>query len=108
MSSMVSRRPPPSGSTSHSNDFFWMSILQAPPFRLDQPLERLLLDVDQVRDLDGLVEARERATRTGTINRSQDGDSSGGRGGAGEVRGTDPGQTSATRQNSTAKAPPGA
>src|SRR5262245_33802128 len=26
MSSIVSRRPPPSGLTSQSNDFFWMSI----------------------------------------------------------------------------------
>ncbi len=69
--------------------------------RVDQPGERLLLDVDQVRDLDRLVEARERAARAGSINGSQDGDSSGGRNGAGEVRRSCRGHTGATSEDST-------
>ena len=56
MSSIVSRRPPVLG--------------------VDEPVERLLLDVDEVGDLEDVVEPRERAARTGSINGSQDGDSS--------------------------------
>src|SRR5215217_4871823 len=49
---------------------------QPPALRIDEPGERLLLDVDQVRDVEDVVEPRERAARTGSINGSQDGDSS--------------------------------
>ena len=51
-------------------------LAQAPLLRVDEPGERLLLDVDQVRDVEDVLEPRERAARTGSINGSQDGDSS--------------------------------
>ena len=64
-------------------------LAQPTALRIDKPGERLLLDVDQVRDIDRLVETRERTARAGSINSSQDGDSSerseGDRGGALDV-----------------------
>ena len=36
--------------------------------RVDEPVEGLLLDVDQVRDVEDVFEPRERATRAGSIN----------------------------------------
>src|SRR4029450_328813 len=50
-------------------------LAQASVLGVHQPVERLLLDVDEVGDLENLVEARERAARAGSINGSQDGDS---------------------------------
>jgi hypothetical protein len=58
-------------------------LAQAAPVWINQPGEGLLLDVDQVRNIDRLVEAREGTARAGSINRSQDGDSSGRSGEAG-------------------------
>ena len=43
---------------------------------VDEPGERLLLDVDEIGNLEDVLEPRERAARTGSINGSQDGDSS--------------------------------
>jgi hypothetical protein len=40
-----------------------------------EPIERLLLDVDQIGDVKCLIQPRERATDTGSVNCSQDGDS---------------------------------
>jgi hypothetical protein len=51
-------------------------LAQAALLGVDEPGEGLLLDVDQVRDVEDVVEPRERAARTGSINGSQDGDSS--------------------------------
>ena len=53
-------------------------LAQTPTLRINKPGEGLLLDVDEVRDLDRPVETRERTSRAGSINGSQDGDSSGG------------------------------
>ena len=58
-------------------------LAQAPLLRVDEPVEGLLLDVDQVGDIEHLVQAREVATGAGSIKGSQDGDSSGG-----DLRGT--------------------
>ena len=52
-------------------------LAQAPLLGVDQPGEGLLLDVDQVGDIKDLVKTREVAARAGSINSSQDGDSSG-------------------------------
>src|SRR5689334_23979659 len=49
-------------------------LAQATTLWVHQPGERLLLDVDEVRDLDRLVEACERTSHAGSINGSQDGD----------------------------------
>src|SRR4029453_765611 len=48
--------------------------------RFDQPGERLLLDIDQVRDIENLLKTRKVAARARSVNSSQDGDSSGDRG----------------------------
>ena len=83
-------------------------LAQPTPLRIDKPGEGLLLDVDQVRDIDRLVETRERTTRAGSINSSQDGDSSGSSRATGEVRWTCRGHTGATSQDSTGGCgPPG-
>jgi len=41
---------------------------QSTGLRIDQPVERPTLDVDQVGDVEGLVQAREGATRAGSGN----------------------------------------
>ena len=51
-------------------------LAQAAAFGVDQPVERLLLDVDQVRDIEDLLQPREAAAGAGSVNGSQDGDSS--------------------------------
>ena len=88
-------------------------LAQAPLLRVDEPGERLPLDVDQVGDIEHLVQAREVATGAGSIKGSQDGDSSGG-----DLRGTwarlPPrhrelslrGDSSATSQDSTGRRVP--
>ena len=52
-------------------------LAEAPLLGIDKPGERLLLDVDQVGDIKDLVKTREIPARAGSINSSQDGDSSG-------------------------------
>ena len=61
-------------------------LAQAPSLWLNQPGEGLLLDVDEVGNLNRLVEARERTARAGSINGSQDGDSSGRSESGGQLR----------------------
>src|SRR4029079_128528 len=51
-------------------------LAQAPLLGVDQPGEELLRYVDESGDLEDLVEAREVAARAGSVNGSQDGDSS--------------------------------
>ncbi len=83
-------------------------LAQPAPLRIDKPGKGLLLDVDQVRDIDRLVETRESTARAGSINSSQDGDSSGSSRATGEVRRTCRGHTGATSQDSTGGCgPPG-
>ena len=53
-------------------------LAEAALFDVDQPVERAALDVDEVGDLEGLVQARKAAARARGVNGSQDGDSSGG------------------------------
>jgi hypothetical protein len=60
-------------------------LSQATALRVDKPGEGLLLDVDEIRNLEDLVETREVAARPGSVNGSQDGDSSWG--GAKRARG---------------------
>ena len=48
-----------------------------PAFGIDKPVERLLLDIDEVGDVKDLVQPRKAAAGAGSVNRSQDGDSSG-------------------------------
>ena len=88
-------------------------LAQPPVLRVDEPGEGLLLDVDQVRDVEDVVEPRERAARTGSINGSQDGDSSwtgeratGGAPPAALSTGDDRGAKSATSQDSTGASGP--
>src|SRR3954452_7329897 len=88
MSSMVSRKPPPSGSTSQANDFFWMSI-------------RLGTSIDLSR------RANVRRVR-GASTEAKTATPRGGRRAAGEVRGTCRRHTGATSQDSTGECgPPG-
>ena len=88
MSSIVSRRPPSSGSTSQAKDFFWMSIR----FGTSTDLSRRA-NVRRVREAS--TEAKTATPR-------------GGRSGAGEVRGACRGHTGATSQDSTGEGgPPG-
>ena len=46
---------------------------QAPLLGVDQPLERAALDVDEVGDIDGLVQAREGTALAGGVNTRHDG-----------------------------------
>src|SRR3954451_5597497 len=88
MSSIVSRNPPPSGSTSQANDFFWMSI-------------RLGTSIDLSR------RANVRRVR-GASTEAKTATPRGGRERAGEVRWTCQGHTGATSQDSTGVGgPPG-
>src|SRR3954451_12418435 len=88
MSSIVSRKPPPSGSTSQANDFFWMSI-------------RLGTSIDLSR------RANVRRVR-GASTEAKTATPRGGRERAGEVRWTCQGHTGATSQDSTGVGgPPG-
>src|SRR6478609_7912566 len=81
MSSIVSRNPPPSGSTSQAKDFFWMSM------RFGTSTERLRrANVRRVRGAS--TEAKTATPR-------------GGRKAGAEVRGLCQGHTSATNQDST-------
>ena len=73
--------------------------------RIDQPVERPALDVDQVGDVEGLVQAREGATRAGSGNARQDSDSSGGRR-SGQQGGGRASRESATVQDSTGQGSP--
>src|SRR3954451_13700821 len=81
MSSIVSRNPPPSGSTSQSKDFFWMSMRFGTSIDLSRRAK-----VRRVREAS--TEAKTATPR-------------GGRGGAGEVRGSCRRHTGATSQDST-------
>src|SRR4051812_23616250 len=81
MSSIVSRNPPPSGSTNQAKDFFWMSM-------------RLGTSTDLSR------RANVRRVR-GASTEAKTATPRGGRSGAGEVRGTCRGHTGATSQDST-------
>src|SRR5213076_1261389 len=76
-------------------------LAQATLLRVDEPLERAPLDVDQVGDLEHGLEARETAARTGSVSTCQNGDSLElvGRRGSG-------GAQSATRQNSRLRSTP--
>src|SRR3954449_10139674 len=88
MSSMVSSKPPPSGSTSQANDFFWMSI-------------RLGTSIDLSR------RANVRRVR-GASTEAKTATPRGGRERAGEVRWTCRRHTGATSQDSTGVGgPPG-
>src|SRR4051794_36429980 len=88
MSSIVSRNPPPSGSTSHANDFFWISI------RLGTSID--LSRRANVRRVRGASTAAKMATPRG-VRRA-----------TGEVRWTCQGHTGATSQDSTGGCgPPG-
>src|SRR4051812_9392315 len=81
MSSIVSRKPPPSGSTSQAKDFFWMSI-------------RFGTSIDLSRRAN-VRRVREASTEDKTATPR------GGRRAAGEVRGSCQGHTGATSQDST-------
>src|SRR4051795_12030901 len=88
MSSIVSRKPPPSGSTSQANDFFWMSM-------------RLGTSIDWAR------RANVRRVR-GASTEAKTATPRGGRRATGEVRWTCRGHTGATSQDSTGEhEPPG-
>ena len=75
-------------------------LAQTTVLGVDQPVEGLLLDVDQVGDVEDLVQARETTARPESVNTSQDGDSSGGRRRAKRQRAL---AESATVQDSTAR-----
>src|SRR3954453_17401389 len=81
MSSIVSRKPPPSGSTSQANDFFWISI------RLGTSID--LSRRANVRRVRGASTEAKTATPRGD------------RRATGEVRWTCRGHTGATTQDST-------
>ena len=51
-------------------------LAQPSAFGIDKPGERLLLDIDQVGDVEDLLQPREAAAGAGSVNGSQDGDSS--------------------------------
>src|SRR3954469_22545830 len=88
MSSIVSRNPPPSGSTSQANDFFWMSIRLGTSIDLSRRA-----NVRRVRGAS--TEAKTATPRGGRVR-------------AGEVRWTCQGHTGATSQDSTGVGgPPG-
>src|SRR3954451_16959613 len=81
MSSIVSRKPPPSGSTNQANDFFWMSI-------------RLGTSIDLSR------RANVRRVR-GASTEAKTATPRGGRKAGAEVRESCQGHTAATSQDST-------
>src|SRR4051794_21313094 len=88
MSSIVSRNPPPSGSTNHANDFFWISI----KFGTSTDLSRRA----NVRRVRGASTEAKTATPRG-VRRA-----------TGEVRWRCQGHTGATSQDSTGGGgPPG-
>src|SRR6476620_960732 len=88
MSSIVSRKPPPSGFTSQSKDFFWMSIRFGTSIDLSRRAK-----VRRVREAS--TEAKTATPRGGRVKRAE---------GRGECRG----HTGATSQDSTGVGePPG-
>src|SRR6185436_15618647 len=80
-------------------------LAQPTGLRIDQPVEGPALDVDQVGDVEGLIQAREGATRAGSGNARQDSDSSGGRMKR-ETRRRRASRESATIQDSTGQGSP--
>src|SRR4051794_24890256 len=81
MSSIVSRKPPPSGSTSQAKDFFWMSIRFGTSIDLSRRAK-----VRRVREAS--TEAKTATPRGGRVKRA-------------EVRGECRRHTGATSQDST-------